>query len=325
VHPTLSTARVLVMDEIDGRPLNDVAAVDAVPAERRELARRLLGSFLRQILQDGFYHADPHPGNILLDAEGTLWLLDFGAVGRLDPVTLEALQGMAIGFSVGDGSVIARAVRHLVGDDRSDMRLLERDLSLLMGEVEGVCISPAILGGVLGVMERHGLRPPRTLLLLSRTLLTLEGTLKLIDPEFDLPAQASELVVRDRLGDLGSPKEVLRRELVRALPALRTLPEHAETLAGQLRTGRLVIRSEHYAGADRRVVDGWIDRVLVAAASGIGALTSAVVLVAAAMAPDADVRVALWVLGFSGLTAATVLMMRTVAQSLHGQSVRGVD
>jgi ubiquinone biosynthesis protein len=325
VYPTLSTARVLVMDEIDGRPLNDVAAVDAVPAERRELARRLLGSFLRQILQDGFYHADPHPGNILLDAEGTLWLLDFGAVGRLDPVTLEALQGMAIGFSVGDGSVIARAVRHLVGDDRSDMRLLERDLSLLMGEVEGVGISPAILGGVLGVMERHGLRPPRTLLLLSRTLLTLEGTLKLIDPEFDLPAQASELVVRDRLGDLGSPKEVLRRELVRALPALRTLPEHAETLAGQLRTGRLVIRSEHYAGADRRVVDGWIDRVLVAAASGIGALTSAVVLVAAAMAPDADVRVALWVLGFSGLTAATVLMMRTVAQSLHGQSVRGVD
>jgi ubiquinone biosynthesis protein len=325
LHPTLSTARVLVMDEIDGRPLSDVAAVDAVPADRRELARRLLSSFLRQILQDGFYHADPHPGNILLDAEGTLWLLDFGAVGRLDPVTLEALQGMAIGFSVGDGSVIARAVRHLVGDDRSDMRLLERDLSLLMGEVEGVGISPAILGGVLEVMERHGLRPPRTLLLLSRTLLTLEGTLKLIDAEFDLPGQAAELVVRDRLGDLGTPKEVLRRELVRALPALRTLPEHAETLAGQLRTGRLVIRSEHYAGGDRRIVDAWIDRVLVAVASCIGALTSGVVLVAAAMAPDADVRVALWVLGFSGLTAATVLMMRTVAQSLHGQSVRGVD
>lgn len=324
LHPTLSTARVLVMDEIDGRPLSDVAAVDAVPADRRELARRLLSSFLRQILQDGFYHADPHPGNILLDAEGTLWLLDFGAVGRLDPVTLEALQGMAIGFSFGDGSVIARAVRHLVGDDRSDMRLLERDLSLLMGEVEGVGISPAILGGVL-VMERHGLRPPRTLLLLSRTLLTLEGTLKLIDAEFDLPGQAAELVVRDRLGDLGTPKEVLRRELVRALPALRTLPEHAETLAGQLRTGRLGIRSEHYAGGDRRIVDAWIDRVLVAVASCIGALTSGVVLVAAAMAPDADVRVALWVLGFSGLTAATVLMMRTVAQSLHGQSVRGVD
>lgn len=325
VDAALTTPRVLVMEEIDGRPLTDRAAVDAVPVERHELARRLLGSFLGQILQDGFYHADPHPGNVLLGADGTLWLLDFGAVGRLDPVTLEALQGMALGFSMRDGSVVARAVRHSVGDDRSDMRLLERDLSLLMGEAEDAGVSPALLGGVLGVMDRHGLRPPRALLLLSRTLLTLEGTLRLIEPGFQLGREATTLVARDGFGDLGSPQELLRRELVRALPALRTLPEHAETLAGQLRTGRLSIRTERYAGHDRRVIDGWLDRVLVAAASGIGALASGTVLVAAATVEESDVRVALWVLGFSGLTAATVLLMRTVAQSLHGQSVRGPD
>jgi ubiquinone biosynthesis protein len=176
---------------------------------------------------------------------------------------------------------------------------------------------------VLGVMERHGLRPPRALLLLSRTLLTLEGTLRLIDPEFDLAAEASKLVGQDGLMPVGTPKEILRRELIRALPALRSLPEHAETLAGQLRSGRLVLRSERYAGGDRRVVEAWIDRVLVAAASGIGALTSGTVLVAAAIAEDRDIRETLWVLGFSGLTAATVLLLRTVAQSLHGQSVRG--
>jgi hypothetical protein len=70
-------------------------------------------------------------------------------------------------------------------------------------------------------------------------------------------------------------------------------------------------------------VDAWIDRVLVAAASGIGALTSGPVLVAASMTADRDVRLALWILGFSGLTAAAVMLLRTVAQSLHGQSVRG--
>lgn len=128
---------------------------------------------------------------------------------------------------------------------------------------------------------------------------------------------------RDGLSAIGAPEEILRRELVRALPALRTLPEHAETLAGQLRTGRLVVRSERYAGGDRRIVDGWIDRVLVAAAGGIGALTSATVLLAGSGTTDKDVRTALWILGFSGLTAATVLILRTVAQSLHGQSVRG--
>jgi ubiquinone biosynthesis protein len=172
-------------------------------------------------------------------------------------------------------------------------------------------------------MERHGLRPPRALLVLSRSLLTLEGTLKQLDPGFDLPTEAADLVVRERLGDVGEPQEVLRRELVRALPALRTLPEHAETLASQLRTGRLVVRAERYGGGDRPVVDAWLDRVLVAAAGGIGALTSATVLAAGSMANDRSVRDACWVLGFAGLTAATTLLLRTVAQSLHGQSVRG--
>src|SRR4051794_3343603 len=323
VHPTLSTARVLVMDAVEGRPLTDAAAVDAVPVPRVELARRLLSSFLGQIVQDGYYHADPHPGNILIDLDGTLWLLDFGAVGRLDPVTLEALQGIALGFSMREASVIARAVRHLVGDDASDVRLLERDLSRLLGEVEGGGMSPEVLGGVLGVMERHGLRPPRSLLLLSRTLLTLEGTLRLIDPTFELPAQASELVARDHLAHMGSPEELLRREMVRSLPALRTLPEHAEALAGQLRGGRLVVRSERYGGGDRRVVDAWIDRVLVATASGVGALTSALVLVAGSLSPNPDVRTALWGLGVSGLTATTAPLPRPVAQALQGQSTRG--
>ena len=104
-------------------------------------------------------------------------------------------------------------------------------------------------------------------------------------------------------------------------PTLR-LPEHAEALAGQLRSGRLTVRSERYAGGDRDVVNGWMDRVLVAAAGGIGAVTSGTVLVAGAMTSDTDVQTALWILGFSGLTASTVLLMRTIAQSLHAQSLR---
>ena len=322
VHRTLTTRRVLVMEEVDGRPLTDAAWVDAVPVERHELAQRLLSSFLGQILQDGYYHADPHPGNILLDSEGTLWLLDFGSVGRLDPVTLESLQAIAIGFSIRDASLVARAVRHLVGDSTSDMRVLERDMSMLLGEAQGGGFSPAVMNGVLDVMERHGLRPPREMLLLTRTMITLEGTLKVVDPTFNLPAEATALAAREGLADIGTPAEILRHELVRALPSLRTLPEHVETLAGQLRSGRLTIRSERFAGGDRDVVNGWMDRVLVAAAGGIGAVTSGSLLVAGAITSDTDVQTALWILGFSGLTASTVLLMRTIAQALHAQSLR---
>ncbi|MFL5830825.1 MAG: AarF/UbiB family protein, partial [Solirubrobacteraceae bacterium] len=304
-----------------GRSVSDHAAVDAVPVSRTELARHLLASFLGQILRDGYYHADPHPGNVMIDAEGTLWLLDFGAVGRIDPVTLEALQGFAIGFKLKEPSMIARAIRHLVGDDQLDLRNLERDLAIVMGEFSTAGFGPETMGAVLGVMENHGLRPPASMLLLSRTLLTLEGTLKTLEPSFELATEAEQLVAGDELVELGSPEQVLQRELVRALPALRTLPEHVETLASQLRSGRLVVRTERYAGSDRRVVDIWLNRGLVAVASGCGALASGIVLVAGSLASDKVLRDALWTLGLSGATGSAILLMRTVAQALHG----GVD
>jgi ubiquinone biosynthesis protein len=320
VYPTLSSGRMLVMDEVVGRSVSDDAAVDAVPVERAELSRRLLASFLDQILRDGYYHADPHPGNVLIDSEGTLWLLDFGAVGQIDPVTRDALQGIAAGLSLKDASVLARAVRYLVGDNEIDMRQLERDLSILLGEVETGGLSPAAMLGVMDVMKGHGLRPPRSMLLLSRTLLTLDGTLKTIDRKFALASEAQELVSRDRYEAFGSPEEVIKRELVHALPALRTLPEHAETLAGQLRAGRLVLRTERYAGSDQAVIERWLNRVLLVAAGGAGALISAVLLVAGSLASDVVIRDTMWSLGFVGLTCGTVLLLRTAAQALHAQT-----
>lgn len=322
VHPTLSTSRVLVMDEVVGRSISDVGALDAVPFSRKELGRRLLASFLAQILHDGYYHADPHPGNVLIDAEGTLWLLDFGAVGRIDAISREALQAIALGFAVRDGALIARAVRHLVGDDQIDMRQLEREMSVLLDEVDATGLSPAAMAGVLDTIERHGLRPPRSMLLLSRTLITLEGTLNTIDPTFSLGAEAELIVTRDHREELGTPEDLIQKELLRTLPALRTLPEHAEALATQWRSGRLVVRTERYAGSDRAVVDSWLNRILIAVAAGAGALTSAALLIAGSLSPDKTVRAVVWTLGFTGLTGTTVLLMRTVAQALHPEVTR---
>src|ERR1700733_1297492 len=97
-------------------------------------------------------------------------------------------------MSLRDGSILARSVRHLVGDDEIDMRQLERDLSMLLGEIEGGGIGPPAMMGVIDVMERLGRHPPRPMLLLSRTLVTLEGTLRSLDPGFDLPSEAQDYV-----------------------------------------------------------------------------------------------------------------------------------
>jgi ubiquinone biosynthesis protein len=157
------------------------------------------------------------------------------------------------------------------------------------------------------------------MLLLSRTLITLEGTLKVIDPGFDLGREAEQIVARDQRDEFGTPEELIKKELVRAVPALRTLPEHTEAIASQWRSGRMVVRTERYAGADRPVVDTWVNRVLVALCGAAGALTSAVLLVAGSLTSNRAVRDVIWTLGFVGLGSTTVLLMRTVAQALHAQ------
>jgi ubiquinone biosynthesis protein len=286
---------------------------------RDVLARRLLASFLGQVLHDGLYHADPHPGNLFVDVHGTLWFLDFGSVGRLDPVSLEGLQGLAIAFSLQDANLLARAVSHLAGDDgATDLRSLEGDLGVILGDVNaGGGIDPQVVMQVLAVMERHGLHTPRSISLLSRALLTLEGTLKMLDPTFDLAVEGERVVSRDRKDVIDSPQEMVKRELLRALPSLRTLPGNVEALTNQLRSGRLTVRTESFSGGDRRVVDRWVDRLLVAATGGFGALASAGLLVAAGLTADKGVQDALWLLGFAGLTFSTALLMRSVAQALR--------
>jgi ubiquinone biosynthesis protein len=308
--------------------VGDASAVDATVDEsgvgRPVLAHNLLASFLGQILTDGQYHADPHPGNVLVDRAGVLWLLDFGSVGRLDPLALEGLQGLALGFAMNDPGLLARAVRHLAGGDTTaDLRALEIDLSPMLGDVTaGGGLDPKLMGQVLDVMERHGLRPPPTVTLLSRALLTLEGTLHVIDPGFDLAREGTQLMTTDASA-FGTPEELIQREVVRALPSLRTMPEHLEALAGQLRAGVMTVRTERYAGNDRRVVELWIDRLALIAVGGLGAIASALLLLAgSATSSDEGVRGTLWGLGFAGLTFASVLLMRAVAQILRRLPLR---
>ena len=328
VHTSLSTTRILVMEEVVAQSVGDAVAlnscVESSGLGRTQLAHNLLASFMGQILTDGQYHADPHPGNVLVDREGVIWLLDFGSVGRLDPLSLEGLQGLALGFALNDPSLLARAVKHLAGGDTTtDLRALELDLSPLLGDVSGgVGLDPKLMGAVLDVMERHGLRPPATITLLSRALLTLDGTLHVIDPGFDLAKEGSELVSTDPSA-LGTPQEVMQKEILRAMPSLRTMPEHFEALASQLRAGVLSVRTERYAGNDRRVVELWLDRLALVAVGGLGGVASGLLLLAGSATTGEDgVRGALWGLGFAGLTFSAVLLMRAVAQILRRLPLR---
>ena len=313
-----TTRRVLVMQAVDGVPVSDRSAIDATGVSREQLASQLIDSFLAQVLTYGVYHADPHPGNVLIDPRGHLWLIDYGAVGHLDPITLEGLQQLAIGFTMRDPSVLARGVRRLAGHDADDIDIaaLEFDLGAVITDVSGGGFDPSSLSEVLKVLNRHGVKAPEALTVLARAALTIDGTLRMLDPGFRMGPAASERMGNLVLPTTLNPRDQVLTELVRALPALRAMPQLSEDLALQARSGRLTLRVDRWYGSDGHRLDRWISQILFTVIGVVGLIGSALVLIAAGLAPNDSVATYLRVIGFVGIIASTAMQLRVVARIL---------
>ena len=324
IFADLTTRRMIVMEEVQGRPVSDVAAVDRTGVPRAVLAERLMDSFLQQVLANGVYHADPHPGNILIDEQGVLWFIDFGAVGLIDPVTLEGLQQMGLGFATRDPAVLARAVRRIAAGEGEgiDIASLEFDIGVVLTDVQGGGFDPRAISEIIRVLNRHGVSAPPALTVLARAVLTMDGTLRTIEQSFRMGPAAQR-----RMGEIvetsgGSPRDVLARELVRNLPVLRSLPQVTEDIALQARAGRLSVRINRFDGPDGVRMERWIRYVLFTAVGVFGLVSSGLILMAAGLAGNDTVANPLRIIGFTSLFLSTVMVMRVIAKIL---SARGPD
>jgi ubiquinone biosynthesis protein len=276
----LCTARVLVMERLDGRPL---AAIDArTPADvRAALARSLLDCLLRQVMLEGTFHADPHPGNVLLLADGRLGLLDFGSVGRIDAGLRTALQRLLLALDRGDPAGLADALLEVVErPGELDEPRLERMLGRFLARHTGPGITPDVtmFTDLFRIVSEHGLAVPPEIAAVFRALATMEGTLTQLAPGFDIVAEARRFAA-DQISEQFSP-DVLRKtaadELIALLPVLRRLPRRIDRLGGALEAGRLSVNVRLLADpADRRYLTGLLHQVILvalAATSGVMAV-----------------------------------------------------
>ncbi len=320
VVTSLSTEGVLVIDRVPGVSVAETDAVDRCGVPRDVLSGRLLSAFLNQVMVSGVFHADPHPGNILIDGDGTLWLIDFGAVGLIDPVTMESLQLMVGGLATHQPALIARGLRSMSGSagESMDSQALEAELSRLLSEqMHAGGFDPRSLQQIIGVMRTHELPVPSTLTLLARALLTLEGTLRVIDPRMDLAVAASSQLGATVEAQTADPKQVAQKELMRNLPSFRALPGLTEDIALQLRAGRVRLHVEAFTGESRTHLARWIDQVLFAVVAAVGLLASTLMLVGVAVSAGERDTGALTAVGYLGLIISSVMLMRVVAQILR--------
>ena len=226
-----------------------------------KLADSLLQAFLEQMLQEGVFHADPHPGNVMLLADGRLALIDFGAVGRLDPVQQAALRDLMAGVSRRDADAVVQAVLQVASLRRGvDVNDFERALARFMAQhlAPGTQPDAAMFNAMLRLMFDYGITMPAEWSTFFRALIVLEGTLTTIAPGYSV-IDAAESIAAKWVRNLINPNSVqqaLRDELLRTVPMLRRLPRHVDRAFSNLERDGLRVRVTHFSDEhDERVVD----------------------------------------------------------------------
>lgn len=202
----LSTRRVLVTDFLDGRKITDAVAIDAMGVDKKDVARRLLRAYCQMIFVDGIYHADPHPGNIMVRHDGALILLDFGAVAQLSGPMREGIPEFLEGVLRRDTERLLKALRKMgflsrTSDEEMSERIIEYfhrrfqdEVKLESFNLKDIKLDPAqglsnlidLRRMNIGLKELSGtFHIPKDWVLLERTILLLYGCCALLDPELN--------------------------------------------------------------------------------------------------------------------------------------------
>jgi ubiquinone biosynthesis protein len=185
-----STARVLTMDYVRGTKITEMSPLARIDIDGRALADDLCRAYLDQILVDGFFHADPHPGNLLVTEDGRLALLDLGMVARIDPAMQEQLLKLLLALTDGRGNEAAKITVQIgtTLEDYDETRY-RRVVADLVGSYQNVTGEQIQVGrviiGLSRVAAENGVRPAPELTMMGRALLQLDESARALDPQFD--------------------------------------------------------------------------------------------------------------------------------------------
>lgn len=252
VHWDYTTPGVLTLDYLDGLKVSELAANGVGPEMRRRIAERGADAMLSQILIHGFFHADPHPGNILVLPDGAIGFIDFGIVGRLDEPTRDILARAVRAVWRRDLDQLARLAIDVTDPRRDvDTRALRRDLSELLDAYADVPLGrlsmAEVLMEIVATLARHHLRFPSNLLLLVKAIVTIEGVGRQLDPSFRMVEHAAPLAERLWTAQ-HTPAALAGRaaEAVRdGLATVQELPGDVGAVVRKLRDNRLEVQFVH--------------------------------------------------------------------------------
>jgi ubiquinone biosynthesis protein len=255
VHWSHTRERMNVQDFIDGVPGHALHRLDAEGYDRPLLARRGAQAVLKMIVEDGLFHADPHPGNVFYLPGNRIAFIDFGMVGRLSPRRRDDILALLLGLVERDPPAVADVLLDWTGDaategSGADLEQLETELEAFVDQYHGVPLAQLHLGQMLSdvttLLREHRLALPGDLALLIKAFITLEGLGRGLDPGFHMAGEALPLL-RRALHARYQPQALAAsawRKLRRGWTLAGQLPHDAFALLRKLRRGRMRIGLE---------------------------------------------------------------------------------
>jgi len=251
VHWAHTKERVNVQDFVHGTAGNQLDQLDALGLDRSLLAKRGAQAVLKQIVEDGLFHADPHPGNVIYLEGNRIAFIDFGMVGRLSVRRREELLNLLLGLVERNPQTVADVLLDWTGDEHGvNLSLLETEIETFVDQYHGVPLAQLNLGEMLAdvttILREHHLGLPSDMALLIKAFITLEGMGRGLDPEFHMTTEALPLlkqVVRARY----QPKVVANRAwqtLRRTLAVAEQLPHDVSRLLRNARRGKVHVGIE---------------------------------------------------------------------------------
>ena len=229
-----ATQRLNVQTYVDGIAGRNLAAVDEAGLDRRILAQRGANAVLQMVLEDGFFHADPHPGNVFYLPGNRLAFIDFGMVGRLSQERRDQLADLLYSLAQRDPGHAAELLVDWAGKTEVDMQGLSMDIDCFIDEFHGVPLEQIEVGRLLGdltaLMREHRLTLPPDLALLFKAAISLEGLGRMLDPGFDMVSEARPFLVQ-----IGRQRRSPRALAKLGAKSLREAAALALNLPGELR------------------------------------------------------------------------------------------
>lgn len=241
-----TASRILTMEYVEGIKLSDREELIRQGYDLPEIARKLVNSMFQQIFMDGIFHADPHPGNLMVMESGKLAYMDFGMVGRLSEEMKGQLAALIIALMRKNTDAMIRAIEKLgLLDEDADIRGLRRDLNLLREEYGDVPFAQIRLGqavdDLFSAARRHRIGIPSDVLMLGKALLTMEGVIANLDPSLsilDMAEPFGRRLLKERYSIRNIGDKVLGG-VIELAEALTQLPGQARQLVTTMSKGKL--------------------------------------------------------------------------------------